>query len=440
MNHLGPEGYHWRVCVEDKPVPGEHSARKTFSWWDIQDENAALPVKEASQHQLSKFFGPPKIDHSDEVTKAAKGAFKSLGKAVSHAVGADEHSEGPRVRVVAFKLLDIVKMHDDFEKRNHGRGGGHIPQPAAPKAPKPRVTAAARPPQRASAPAHMQQQQRAPAQPPPPQQQQRRPPPQQQQPTRQPQQQQANLMDFGAASTTSSSSGGAGRSLHHSTSLPNSFDGGAPANETRAQKLKREYAQKHQQAQRVWDDVDQRWVEVDKKSNASGSNLSGSSNGGAPKKKEVGISLDPANAVGKSANVQAAVNNRVNEMRESQAKALQEVREREERKKMEEAEEDEVRKRLEPRIKAWSEEHGKKKQLRALLASLHTILWPGANWKQVTIGDLLDDKKVKLAFHKASRVVHPDKAHHLDAEKRFIAKRIFDALCQAKTEFDEGKK
>lgn len=245
-------------------------------------------------------------------------------------------------------------------------------------------------------------------------------------------------MDFGPSPSSSNSAG----HWRHSSSMPISA-----SNETRAEKLKREYAQKHMKAERVWDEIDQRWVEVDseKKNSATASSLSNGKSsslmGGIDglEKKIVGVSLDPANAVGKSATVQAAVNNRVNEMRESQAKALQEVREREERKKKEEAEEDEVRRRLEPMIKQWSEEHGKKKQLRALLASLHTILWPGAQWKQVTIGDLLDDKKVKLAFHKASRVVHPDKTHHLEAEQRFLAKRIFDALSQAKNEFDGSK-
>jgi hypothetical protein len=218
------------------------------------------------------------------------------------------------------------------------------------------------------------------------------------------------------------------------------------SDETRAERLKREYAQKNHTAQRVWDDVDQRWVEVDASAHANSSAAATAAMNGnnsanmPPPKKEIGISLDPANAVGKSANVQAAVNARVNEMRESQAKALQEVREREEKKKKDEAEEDVVRRNLEPRIKAWSEEHGKKKQLRALLGTLHTILWPEANWKPVSLGDILDEGKCKRCFHKASRVVHPDKTHHLDAEKRFLAKRIFDSLSQAKNEFDNGAK
>jgi DnaJ-class molecular chaperone len=159
-----------------------------------------------------------------------------------------------------------------------------------------------------------------------------------------------------------------------------------------------------------------------------------------PKKKEVGISLDPANAAGKSSNVQNAVHKRVNDMQEQQQKATEELRQREAKKKQAEDAEDVARQQLEPKIKAWAEEHGQRKQLRALLGSLHLILWPGAKWKPLNIGDILDDGKVKRAFHKATLVVHPDKTHHLPPDQRFLAKRIFDAICQAKTDFDEGAK
>merc|ERR1712232_629324 len=154
----------------------------------------------------------------------------------------------------------------------------------------------------------------------------------------------------------------------------------------------------------------------------------------------IGISLESSavNVSGKSATVQAAVHARVNDMKKAQNAALQELRERERKVKAEEDAEDAVRRRLEPRIKAWSEEHGKKKQLRALLASLHVILWPEAKWKQVSIGDILDDKKARRCYLKATLKVHPDKTKDLDPEKRFIAKRVFDALSQAFTQF-EGK-
>ena len=52
------------------------------------------------------------------------------------------------------------------------------------------------------------------------------------------------------------------------------------------------------------------------------------------------------------------------------------------------------------------------------------------------MADLLDVKAVTKSYRKATIVVHPDRTGNLDHEKRFIAKRIFDALTQAKTEFD----
>ncbi|GAX13736.1 hypothetical protein FisN_30Lh022 [Fistulifera solaris] len=425
LSHLGPDGYHWRVCVEDKPVPGEPTTSDgpTFSWWDIQDENAKLPIKQASQYRLSKLFAPHKEHEHSNPAKAARGAFQSLGKAMSQAVTGDlGGEEGPPVPIVAFKLLDLVKLHDEFSaKHPNGRGPGHKASapPPQPRSSRPNMPAPSQG-QRVAAPP-------APASRPPPAAARVTPPP--------PRQPEASLMDFGPPSSAPP----ARRPLHHSQSSP------ASMNESRAERLKREYAQKNQKANRVWDEIDQRWVEVDPRTTSSGSLQTSvseppGSNNLPPKKKEVGISLDPANAIGKSATVQAAVHQRVNEMRESQEKALQEIRDREQKKKAAEAEEDMVRKKLEPTIKAWSEEHGKKKQLRALLASLHTILWPGADWKPISIGDVLDDSKLKKFFHKASRVVHPDKTHHLDADKRFLAKRIFDALSQAKTEFDNGSR
>jgi hypothetical protein len=429
----------WRVCVEDKPIPGETSTEKTFSWWDVQDENAKLPIKQAPQYQLSRFFSPPtKVAterHADSATNAAKGAFKSIGKAMSSAVsGSDVLDSGPPVSVIAFKLLDLVKMHDDFGTKNQGRGG-HIPKqqpraappPAArPEAPAQRHPAATRPAQPRGV---AQPVQHRPAPPPAPRQAAPRPaaaPPRQQQ--------EASLMDFGPPAPTSAS---ATRRQFSGATSSSSF-----SNETRAEKLKREYTEKKQTSNRVWDEVDERWVEVDPKAAtvSRGTTSAPPAATNAPvKKKEVGMALDPSNAIGKSATVQAAVHARVHEMRTSQQKALQDVREREQKKKNAEVEEDVVRKNLEPRIKVWSEEHGKKKQLRALLASLHTILWPGADWKLISIGDVLDDGQVKRQYFKATRVVHPDKTHHLDAEKRFLAKRVFDALSQAKTEFDGSK-
>ncbi len=225
--------------------------------------------------------------------------------------------------------------------------------------------------------------------------------------------------------------------------------GKAHPNETRAEKLKREYAQKNAQSNRVWDEVDQRWVDGTSKNGEVSATAAAATTVSASATTTTtatvtasiqGISLSTTNAIGKSAKVQAAVHARVAEMESSQQKAIAELRTREAAKAKSDAEEDAVRQRLEPKLKAWSEEHGQKKQLRALLANLHTILWEGSGWKQVSLADVLDDSKVKRVYHKASRVVHPDKTLGLDAEKKFVAKRVFDALTQAKVEFDEGKR
>lgn len=460
LNHLGAEGYHWRVCVEEKPVPGSssssQSAEKSFSWWDIQDENALLPMKEAYQSDIREMFAPtPKnapATSADQAAAAAKGAFKSFGKALGAALDQTDAGvdRGPPVSVVAFKLLDLVKMNDDFMQKHGGatKTAGYHTTPAPQRAPQQRQ-AQQRRPAPAPAPQPARPQQRAPQQAPPahrPQPTQQRPAVRPVRPPQAPASANSNLLDFGATPAPT-----ARPNLHHTNSSPAAFEksfGAVPNNETRAERLKREYAKKQQKANRVWDDVDQRWVEVDSKGGGATRGTTSAPPGAASahalnkpaQKKEVGIKLDASSAAGKSAHVQAAVHQRVNEMQQAQAKALQEVRQREEKKKKDELEEDAVRRKLEPKIKAWSEEHGNKKQLRALLGSLHTILWPEAKWKPVSLGDILDDSKCKRCFHKASRVVHPDKTGHLDPEKRFLAKRIFDALSQAKAKMDEGGK
>jgi hypothetical protein len=48
---------------------------------------------------------------------------------------------------------------------------------------------------------------------------------------------------------------------------------------------------------------------------------------------------------------------------------------------------------VETKIGAWSEENGKKKDLRDLVSTLHIILWPEASWNSVRVDDILDDNK-----------------------------------------------
>lgn len=56
---------------------------------------------------------------------------------------------------------------------------------------------------------------------------------------------------------------------------------------------------------------------------------------------------------------------------------------------------------------------GKEGNLRALLASLETVLWEGAGWKKVGMGELIVPGKVKVIYMRGIAKVHPDKVRFL---------------------------
>jgi hypothetical protein len=62
---------------------------------------------------------------------------------------------------------------------------------------------------------------------------------------------------------------------------------------------------------------------------------------------------------------------------------------------------------VEERINKWKA--GKEGNLRALLAGLDTVLWEGAGWKKVGMGELLVPQKCKIVYMKGIAKVHPDK-------------------------------
>ncbi|KAI5739808.1 hypothetical protein M8J77_023654 [Diaphorina citri] len=83
------------------------------------------------------------------------------------------------------------------------------------------------------------------------------------------------------------------------------------------------------------------------------------------------------------------------------------------------------------KILEWTE--GKKGNIRALLCSLHTILWEGAKWK-CEMSQLVTPADVKKSYRKACLAVHPDKQMGTDNEN--LSKLIFMELNNAWTEFE----
>uniref|UniRef100_A0A8C5ASU2 Cyclin G associated kinase n=1 Tax=Gadus morhua TaxID=8049 RepID=A0A8C5ASU2_GADMO len=93
---------------------------------------------------------------------------------------------------------------------------------------------------------------------------------------------------------------------------------------------------------------------------------------------------------------------------------------------------------LKLQILDWIE--GKERNIRALLSTLHTVLWEGeARWRPVGMADLVTPDQVKKSYRKAVLVVHPDKATGKPYEH--YAKMIFMELNDAWTEFEnQGSK
>uniref|UniRef100_H2L7B0 Cyclin-G-associated kinase n=1 Tax=Oryzias latipes TaxID=8090 RepID=H2L7B0_ORYLA len=93
---------------------------------------------------------------------------------------------------------------------------------------------------------------------------------------------------------------------------------------------------------------------------------------------------------------------------------------------------------LKLQILDWIE--GKERNIRALLSTLHTVLWEGeTRWRPVGMADLVTPDQVKKCYRKAALVVHPDKATGKPYEH--YAKMIFMELNDAWSEFEnQGSK
>ncbi|XP_048352564.1 putative tyrosine-protein phosphatase auxilin isoform X1 [Sphaerodactylus townsendi] len=102
---------------------------------------------------------------------------------------------------------------------------------------------------------------------------------------------------------------------------------------------------------------------------------------------------------------------------------------------------EEMAKEMDPeklKILEWIE--GKERNIRALLSTMHTVLWEGeTKWKPVGMADLVTPEQVKKVYRKAVLVVHPDKATGQPYEQ--YAKMIFMELNDAWSEFEnQGQK
>uniref|UniRef100_U5EYM6 Cyclin-G-associated kinase n=1 Tax=Corethrella appendiculata TaxID=1370023 RepID=U5EYM6_9DIPT len=95
----------------------------------------------------------------------------------------------------------------------------------------------------------------------------------------------------------------------------------------------------------------------------------------------------------------------------------------------------EMAKEMDPeRLKVLEWTEGKKNNIRALLCTVHTVLWSGAKWTKCEMHTLVTAADVKKSYRRACLAVHPDK--HAGTENENIAKLIFMELNNAWSEFE----
>ncbi|XP_045493731.1 cyclin-G-associated kinase [Colias croceus] len=88
------------------------------------------------------------------------------------------------------------------------------------------------------------------------------------------------------------------------------------------------------------------------------------------------------------------------------------------------------------KIHDWTE--GKKANIRALLCSLHTVVWADCRWARCDMAQLVSAQDVKRNYRRACLAVHPDK--QMGTENENIAKMIFMELNNAWSEFENDAK
>ncbi|GAN10180.1 UBA/TS-N domain-containing protein [Mucor ambiguus] len=114
----------------------------------------------------------------------------------------------------------------------------------------------------------------------------------------------------------------------------------------------------------------------------------------------------------------------------SKSKAVAAMRAKAAEQEAEDAEKLEKTDDVNAQLVAWKA--GKEQNLRALLATLDTLLWPGAQWKGAQMSELINPKKCKITYMKAISKVHPDKLpSDVTVEQRMLASGIFASLNEA---------
>jgi len=79
----------------------------------------------------------------------------------------------------------------------------------------------------------------------------------------------------------------------------------------------------------------------------------------------------------------------------------------------------------------WETRNMQKNNIRALLSTVHTVLWAGAPWQPLSMSQLLAPAGVKRGYQVAMLKFHPDKHNNDPPDVKYICERVFSAMNEA---------
>ena len=87
------------------------------------------------------------------------------------------------------------------------------------------------------------------------------------------------------------------------------------------------------------------------------------------------------------------------------------------------------------KLNNWESRNHQKNNIRALLATMHNVLWKDSGWEPVGPGDLITNAQVKATYVKSLNIIHPDKHQNDPPAVRYISERVFSAVNEAFKKF-----
>lgn len=83
------------------------------------------------------------------------------------------------------------------------------------------------------------------------------------------------------------------------------------------------------------------------------------------------------------------------------------------------------------KLNNWETRNHQKTNIRALLATMHNVLWKDSGWEPIGPGDLITNAQVKSAYFKSLNIIHPDKHQNDPPHIQYISERVFGAVNEA---------